>query len=161
MNNQIRTKKRVKDLGEVFTAQREVNAMLDLIPLEKFTNPLSTWLEPACGNGNFLIEILARKLRHCPPNEFQDIYALKVVSSLYGVDIDQHNVDEAIQRLYTWLNDHVQSDRKEVFLKLALQILHDNIQLGDFLNKENLYFTQYNWNKDNTYTISIWPATEI
>lgn len=161
MNNQIRTKDRVRNLGEVFTSPREVNAMLDLIPPEQFINPLSTWLEPACGNGNFLIEILARKFSHCPPNEIQDIYALKVVSSLYGVDIDQHNVDEAIQRLYTWLNDHVQSDRKEVFLKLALQILHDNIQLGDFLNKENLYFTQYNWNEDNTYTISIWPATEI
>ncbi|CAD9227988.1 conserved hypothetical protein [Burkholderia cenocepacia] len=126
--------------------------MLDLIPAEQFTNPLSTWLEPSCGNGNFLIAILARKLSHCPQNEADDIYALKILSALYGVDISQDNVEEAIQRLHTWLSEHVQSDRKEVFLKLASEILHTNIQLGNFLNKEEIIFTQYTWHEDNTYT---------
>ncbi|WP_146124269.1 hypothetical protein [Burkholderia multivorans] len=152
MIEQIRTKKRVKDLGEVFTAQREVNAMLDLIPAEQFTDPLSTWLEPSCGNGNFLIAIVARKFVHCPQDEAQDIYALKIISALYGVDINQLNVDEAIQRLHTWLGENVQSNNKETFLKLANKILHSNIQLGNFLNKEPMSFTQYTWHEDNTYT---------
>ncbi|MDN8018111.1 hypothetical protein QZN08_27145 [Burkholderia multivorans] len=149
-NHQIKTRDRVRALGEVFTAQKEVNAMLDLIPAEQFTNPLSTWLEPSCGNGNFLVAILARKFNHCPQHEAQDIYALKIVSALYGVDINQDNVQEAIQRLHTWLNEHVQSENKEGFLKLASKILHTNIQLGNFL--EGLTFTQYTWHEDNTYT---------
>ena len=59
--NQVTSKKRVNDHGEVFTAQREVNAMLDLVKQE--TERIdSRFLEPACGTGNFLVEILKRKL---------------------------------------------------------------------------------------------------
>lgn len=61
---QIKSKKRVADHGEVFTNPREVNAMLDLVKPE--TERLdSRFLEPACGTGNFLIEILRRKLSVC------------------------------------------------------------------------------------------------
>ena len=58
---QVKSKKRVNDHGEVFTAEREVNAMLDLVKQE--TERIdSRFLEPACGNGNFLAEVLRRKL---------------------------------------------------------------------------------------------------
>ena len=58
---QIKSKKRVADHGEVFTNAREVNAMLDLV--KKETDRIeSTFLEPACGDGNFLAEIITRKL---------------------------------------------------------------------------------------------------
>ena len=61
MNNQVKSKQRVADHGEVFTAEREVNAMLDLVKQE--TERIdSRFLEPACGDGNFLAEILRRKL---------------------------------------------------------------------------------------------------
>ncbi len=60
-DNQVKSKKRVTDHGEVFTNQREVNAMLDLVKHE--TERIdSRFLEPACGNGNFLAEVLKRKL---------------------------------------------------------------------------------------------------
>lgn len=60
-NNQVKSKKRVSDHGEVFTNEREVNAMLDLVKHE--TERIdSRFLEPACGNGNFLAEVLRRKL---------------------------------------------------------------------------------------------------
>jgi type I restriction-modification system DNA methylase subunit len=60
-NRQVKSKKRVADHGEVFTNQREVNAMLDLVKQE--TERIdSRFLEPACGNGNFLAEVLRRKL---------------------------------------------------------------------------------------------------
>ena len=60
-DNQVKSKKRVTDHGEVFTNQREVNAMLDLVKHE--TERIdSRFLEPACGNGNFLAEVLRRKL---------------------------------------------------------------------------------------------------
>lgn len=58
---QVKSKQRVADHGEVFTAEREVNAMLDLVKNE--TERIeSRFLEPACGDGNFLAEILLRKL---------------------------------------------------------------------------------------------------
>ena len=60
-NKQIKSKRRVSDHGEVFTAEREVNAMLDLVKQET-ERVDSTFLEPACGNGNFLAAILKRKL---------------------------------------------------------------------------------------------------
>lgn len=62
MEKQIKSKKRVADHGEVFTAEREVNAMLDLVKQET-ERVDSRFLEPACGDGNFLAEILRRKLK--------------------------------------------------------------------------------------------------
>lgn len=59
---QVKSKVRVTDHGEVFTAEKEVNAMLDLVKQE--TERIdSRFLEPACGNGNFLAEVLRRKLK--------------------------------------------------------------------------------------------------
>lgn len=61
MTRQVKSKQRVADHGEVFTSEREVNAMLDLVKQE--TERIdSRFLEPACGDGNFLAEILRRKL---------------------------------------------------------------------------------------------------
>ncbi len=59
--DQVKSKQRVAEHGEVFTAQREVNAMLDLVKQE--TERIdSRFFEPAYGTGNFLVEILKRKL---------------------------------------------------------------------------------------------------
>lgn len=59
---QVKSRERVQQHGEVFTNEREVNAMLDLVKHE--TERIdSRFLEPACGDGNFLAEILRRKLR--------------------------------------------------------------------------------------------------
>src|SRR5947209_1632607 len=81
------SKKRVADHGEVYTRPREVNAMLDLVKQE--TERIdSRFLEPACGHGNFLAEIVQRKLRVVEsryarsPLEHER-YTLLAVSSLY------------------------------------------------------------------------------
>ena len=103
MNRQIKSKKRVADFGEVYTNEREVNAMLDLVKAEaeKIT---STFLEPACGNGNFLVEILRRKLKSVArtyghdADEFR-LHMIEAVSSIYGVDIQADNVQESRKRL--------------------------------------------------------------
>ena len=60
VKNGIRSKDRVKNLAEVFTRGREVKAMLDLVGDTAYAVE-TTFLEPACGNGNFLVEILSRK----------------------------------------------------------------------------------------------------
>ena len=92
-DKQVKSKKRVSDHGEVFTAKREVNAMLDLVKQE--TERIdSRFLEPACGDGNFLAEILRRKLKivrgryRKSPADYEK-YAVVAVTSIYGVDILQ------------------------------------------------------------------------
>jgi SAM-dependent methyltransferase len=98
-----KSKQRIADHGEVYTAPREVNAMLDLVKQE--TERIeSRFLEPACGNGNFLIEVLARKLakitaRYGKSRLEYERYAVAAIASLYGIDILEDNVLECRSRL--------------------------------------------------------------
>ena len=95
MNKQIKSKKRVRERGEVFTNPREVKAMCDLIPADVWKNIDSTFLEPTCGNGNFVIEILERKLNLC--HKKQEIY--RALKSIYAIDIMSDNIAETKQRI--------------------------------------------------------------
>ena len=101
---QVVSRKRVADHGEVYTAEREVTAMLDLVKQET-TRIESRFLEPACGKGNFLAAILERKLRVVESrygNSQLDYErnAILAVSSLYGIDILEDNVVACRQRLF-------------------------------------------------------------
>ena len=108
-NQQVKSKKRVADHGEVFTNKREVNAMLDLVKHE--TERIeSRFLEPACGTGNFLVEILRRKLdvvdsRYSKSQIEWERYAVIAISSIYGVDILEDNLQECRNRLYDIFNE--------------------------------------------------------
>jgi hypothetical protein len=101
---QVKTKKRVTDHGEVYTNEREVKAMLDLVKSE--TERIeSRFLEPACGNGNFLAEVLIRKLnvvdaRYRKSQQEWERYSVLAVSSIYGVDILEDNAEECRERLF-------------------------------------------------------------
>ena len=101
---QIKSKSRVVNHGEVFTSKKIVNDMLDLVKQE--TERIeSRFLEPACGNGNFLAEVLERKLAVVKAkyskseNEYKK-YAFIAVASIYGVELLQDNVEECRQRLF-------------------------------------------------------------
>src|SRR3990167_4589642 len=101
---QVVSKKRVTDYGEVYTCKREVNSMLDLVKQE--TERIeSRFLEPACGTGNFLTEILERKLcivesRYSKSQLEYERNAVLAVSSIYGIDILEDNVVECRKRLF-------------------------------------------------------------
>ena len=101
---QVKSRARVAEHGEVFTAQREVNAMLDLVKQE--TERIdSRFLEPACGDGNFLAEILRRKLaavkaRYGRSAADYEKYAVVAVTSIYGVELLQDNVEACRRRLF-------------------------------------------------------------
>lgn len=129
MPKQIKNKSRVKRFAEVFTAEREVKAMCDLIPSDIWENIESTFLEPACGTGNFLVEILARKYSHCK-NEKD---GLKALASVVGVDIQEDNCHECRTRL---LKQFIERFPKasELTILLASGILVNNIICGDALN---------------------------
>ena len=104
MKSQVVSKQRVSAHGEVLTGQREVNAMLDLVGQE--TQRIeSRFLEPACGNGNFLAEILERKLavvesRYSKSQLEYERYAVLAVSTIYGIDLLEDNVQHCRNRLF-------------------------------------------------------------
>ncbi|MDZ7317243.1 MAG: N-6 DNA methylase [candidate division KSB1 bacterium] len=104
MASTIKSKHRVAEYGEVLTPEHIVDAMLDLVKQE--TERIdSRFLEPACGTGNFLIEILRRKLRVVEKRYRKsqldyERYAVSAVSSLYGIDILSDNVAECRDRLF-------------------------------------------------------------
>lgn len=87
---------------------------------------ISDWtgsvLEPACGNGNFLVEIAKRKLA-------ADMNAIDTASTIFGVDIQQDNVMEARARLLE-------------ILPGAEEILEKNIVVGDFLHPKGIWFLE-------------------
>lgn len=132
MSGQIKSKERVTKFAEVFTADREVKAMCDLIPSDVWENIESTFLEPACGNGNFLAEILERKLIRCK-NAEQGLTALK---SIYGIDIQQDNVEESKLRLFDIFIKHFPKAPATTGIEAAA-ILENNIICGNSLEIMN------------------------
>lgn len=143
METQVKSKQRVADHGEVFTAEREVKAMCDLVNDQ--TQILeSRFLEPACGDGNFLAEILTRKL-NCKrldkykkiPSEWEK-YSLIALGSLYGVDIMADNAQICRDRLFSiWQERHkkiCKKEQKEGVYASAKFILQRNIVCGNALS---------------------------
>lgn len=141
MSVQVKSKERVQEHGEVFTNPREVNAMLDMVK-EETERIESRFLEPACGDGNFLAEVLRRKLAvvakryRKSPLEYER-YAFLAVSSLYGVDILSDNVEECHTRLFAIVEDEARRNLKTAveqrFLEAVRYILEKNIVCGDAL----------------------------
>ena len=137
----MKSKERISNFGEVFTSEKEVNAMLNLVEAE--TQRIdSRFLEPACGDGNFLAEILARKIyevkRIYGKNEFELQKAtFTAVSSLYGIDFLSDNVCQCRKRLFNVVKNFISSRLKKKNTKKLLEviefILNKNIIHGDAL----------------------------
>jgi hypothetical protein len=143
-DKQVKSKTRVEDHGEVFTNEREVNAMLDLVKDE--TERIdSRFLEPACGNGNFLAEVLRRKLaivdgRYSKSQLEWEHYSVIAVSSIYGVDILEDNAQECRDRLlgiYTDRYSKVFKQLKNECIRSVRFLLSRNILWGDALDFTN------------------------
>lgn len=144
VSGQIKSKERVAAHGEVFTNPREVNAMLDLVKQE--TERLdSRFLEPACGDGNFLIEILRRKLSVCEARVRAKQYtqlqyeqnAVLAVSSIYGIELLQDNAEACRERLFDFFCQQYSSlfkgSCKPACLESVRFLLNKNIIVGDAL----------------------------
>ena len=140
MGKQVKCRERVSKHGEIFTNEREVYAMLDLV--KKETDRIeSRFLEPACGEGAFLKKILRRKLEvvRLTIKSLQDYerYSLLALTSIYGIDIMEDNVRSCREVLFDiWNADYSQyagekaNDRCRV---VAKHILIKNIFCGDSL----------------------------
>jgi len=142
MKSKVKSKHRVAQYGEVLTGKEIVNAMLDLVKQEAERID-SRFLEPACGTGNFLTEILERKLqivekRYARIQLEYERYAILAVSSIYGIDILEDNVLECRERLYSLFNSKYsrlyKSKTKEDCRASVKYILERNIIHGDALS---------------------------
>jgi len=133
---QIKSRQRVADHGEVFTNPREVNAMLDLVRDESFRLD-SRFLEPACGDGNFLIEILRRKLslltsiKSSTEWEFKSLIA---VGSCYGIELLEDNCEACRKRLFAEVTGRMgRVDSMGGYEDSLRYMLRKNIVCGDAL----------------------------
>lgn len=118
-------KARRKQTAEDFTPPELVNEMLDKLPPELFIDPIKTFIDPAAGNGNFLVEVLRRKLSHNHP-------PLQALETTFGVELMPDNVEEMRERLLDVLLEHhpdLDDDSKDK----AIGILNTNIICHDAL----------------------------
>ena len=138
---QLKSKERVREHGEVFTAEREVKAMCDLVK-EETERVDSRFLEPACGDGNFLAEILTRKLevvkrKYKKSTLDYEKNAVLAISSVYGVDIMQDNVLACRDRLFKLWDKEYKSvckkDCNDQTREAVKFILSKNIVCGNAL----------------------------
>lgn len=156
----VKSGDRVRDLGEVFTPSVIVQDILDLLPSEIWTpHPSPTFFEPACGDGNFLVAILDRKLEPIAREltkgklpagteaEAAQFHALEALASIYAVDISADNIIGgtpgheigARARLLTmfadWNNDVLSKrlDDRSLVLRAATWIAEHNLIVGNML----------------------------
>lgn len=160
MTKQIKSKERVADHGEVFTNEREVKAMCDLVAQE-CDRIDSRFLEPACGTGNFLVEVLSRKLETVKKyyrKNFYDYerYAVLAVSSIYGVELLQDNAVECRSRLFDlWDKEYravCKKDCNDETRSAVRYILDHNILCGNALT-----LMRVDENQNDTDTPIIFP----
>ncbi len=149
---QVKSTDRVREHGEVLTAKREVEAMLDLVKNESERID-SRFLEPACGDGNFLVAILERKLktvvtRYKTKKVDFEVNLLSALASIYGIDLLEDNIQLAIERMFeiacSCYKDSLKSAPDEDFKDIMRFILKKNILQGDSLNGiDKIIFTQW------------------
>lgn len=156
----VKSSERVRDLGEVYTPSATVDAMLDLLPEHAWApHPSFTFFEPGCGNGNFLVAILQRKLDAISKHHAQgtlpaggsasalQFHALEALSSIYAVDISPENVvggtifnevgarQRLLDVLVSWLNEHpeIREETQQGLLDAARWIVERNVIIGNLL----------------------------
>jgi len=126
-----RDKLRVKSTGEVFTPTELVREMLEQIPIDQFTDPTKTFLDPSCGDGQFLGEVLIRKMENGSTFE-------QALSTTYGVDLMQDNVDLCRKRLLCGRED-------------LRHIVEQNIVCADGLRYHYRFDGSHPYDEPNTF----------
>ncbi len=160
----VKSTERVRDLGEVFTPSATVQEMLNLLPKKVWnSHPSTTFLEPACGDGNFLVAILERKLERVA-RDFEDgilpagncavaaqFHALEALSSIYAVDISADNIIGGTP-------GHEIGARS----RLVTQFVEWNeLELGKVLNERSLVLKAARWIVEHNVIVGNMLATDV
>lgn len=133
----FKSRQRIADHGEVFTPPWMVEAMLDLVKGE--TERIdSRFLEPACGSGNFLVQVLSRKLavveRKFGKSDFERRhYALLALMCIYGIELLADNIAECRANLLEILGDYLSIEESDDLHRAACYVLSQNLIHGDAL----------------------------
>ena len=110
---------RIKATGEIFTPTPLVQELLDQLPQDLFEDPTKTFCDPACGDGQFLAEVLIRKMEHGSTFE-------QALSTIYGIDLMPDNVEECRSRLLCGQEQY-------------REIVENNIVCADALTYDNTF----------------------
>jgi hypothetical protein len=152
----VKSKKRVADHGEVFTPDWLVEDMLDLVK-DETARIESRFLEPACGDGNFLVPVLKRKLlvvnAKYGKNDFENRqYALYALMSIYGVEILEDNLQDCRRNLLSTFVDLMKLKKEDILIQAANTVLNSNIVHGDALDmtertehKQSIVFPEWTY----------------
>ena len=131
----VKSAQRVADHGEVFTPEWLVNAMLDLVKDE--TERIdSRFLEPACGSGNFLVEVLRRKLAAVElkygKSDFEKRhFALFGLMCIYGIELLPDNIAECRANLLEIFAEYLNLEESHDLYCAAFYVLSQNLVHGD------------------------------
>jgi hypothetical protein len=133
----VKSKQRVADHGEVFTPAWMVEAMLDLVKAESHRID-SRFLEPACGSGNFLVQVLRRKLAAVEmkfgKSDFEKRhYALLGLMCIYGIELLPDNIVECRANLLEIFAEYLNLNESDDFYRTASSVLEQNLVHGDAL----------------------------
>jgi hypothetical protein len=131
MSGVQRTQARVKATGEVFTPTPLVQEVLDNMDPVMFTDPTKTFIDPACGDGQFLGEVLIRKMQNGSTFE-------QALSTIYGVDLMQDNVDLCRERLLCGRTDLEHIVRTNI-------VCHDGLTYDYSFNGTDLNQDELTW----------------
>jgi hypothetical protein len=116
---------RIRKFGEVFTPDHVVRDMCDMLEKENpgCFEPEKTFLEPACGDGAFVVEILRRKFERC---KCRTDYTVSLIS-MYAMEIQADNVKKTIERVISLCNEYFKPTKAE------LEIINDHVIQCDSL----------------------------
>ena len=158
---QIKDKSRVSNFGEVLTSKREVLDMLNLVNTETLRLD-SRFLEPACGDGNFLTEVLNFKFdileKNYSKNQYEfEKFSIQIFTSIYGIDILEDNIISARERLFNQYFDlydkKFKSNINQKLLDCIKYILKLNLVHADALSlkkvKNDKFITFSEWSLVN------------
>ena len=128
---------RIKSTGEVFTPTRTVQRILAKIPIDQFVNPSKTFLDNSCGDGQFLGEVLIRKMENGSTFE-------QALSTTYGVDLMQDNVDQCRERLLCGRTDLAHIVERNI-------VCHDALTYDYSFNGTNMNQAELTWSNLFTF----------
>ena len=137
MSGVQRTQARVKATGEVFTPTELVREMLEQIPVDQFTDPAKTFLDNSCGDGQFLGEVLIRKMENGSTFE-------QALQTIYGVDLMQDNVDLCRERLLCGRTDLAHIVERNI-------VCHDALIYDYSFNGTNMNQAELTWSNLFTF----------
>ncbi|SRR5258708_17117526 len=156
MSNQlIKSQERVRDLGEVFTPDFLVEQMLDQFPKDAW-EPEKNWLEPTCGNGQFIIGVLRRKIKAnlTIMKPFEAL--MRALDTTFGTDIMHDNISDCRMRIYKeiiiphWREYKVYGDRKiKQRLQIICVVINNIRRTNDALKEDYTKFQHFLQLKEN------------